>query len=186
MNQVLGIFISIFANLKLDTKSFYSCHVQLFDKYCAYEKNLVGSEFTQLLRDDDFMPLSLNDKSLYTKVLKLCWLKESDKEVLNDSLLNLPDDEFNVALPFSPLYPMTCSLLKKSETRIQKYVEEFFPFQTSIIYEKIINSVDSIFQDVIIVQFEEKLGSKSREELLQILINLEYFHISTIEMAKIL
>lgn len=186
MNQVMGIFISIFSNLKLDTKSFYTCHVQLFEKYCAYEKGLIGSEFTQLLKDDDFMPLSLNDKALYSKVMKLCWLKESDKEVLNDSLLSLPDEEFSVALPFSPLYPMTCSLLKKSETRLHKFVEEFFPFQTSLIYEKIINSVDSIFQDVIIVQFEEKLGSKSREELLQVLINLDYFYISTIEMAKIL
>ncbi|CAI4455113.1 AIS_collapsed_G0018180.mRNA.1.CDS.1 [Saccharomyces cerevisiae] len=107
----LCLYVAILENFKLNIEPLYKILVSIFEKFCSVSLRAFNDEFQILLNDDDFMPLSINDKTLYEKVLKICWMKEGEHLPLPDPTSGEP---FSVILPFSPLYPMTCTLAKKN------------------------------------------------------------------------
>lgn len=104
LKDFLCIYVAILENFKLNIEPLYKVLISIFNKFCSLSLKAFDDEFQILLNDDDFMPLSINDKTLYEKVLKICWMKEDERPNLPDPMSGEP---FSVTLPFSPLYPMT-------------------------------------------------------------------------------
>ncbi|EDO15378.1 hypothetical protein Kpol_460p13 [Vanderwaltozyma polyspora DSM 70294] len=176
------IYISILENYALNTEPLYNCLVSVFEKYCHLAVESFRSEFEILLNDDDFMPLTIQDRSLYEKVIKICWMKEDD-EVLSDNQ-NL--SEFSVTLPFSPLYPMTCTLIKKTYSKLTAFISNHFRHELHRLNSILVKTVDSLFNNVVNQKIRDKLDTTSREEIAQILINLDYFIIAANEFSKLM
>lgn len=185
INDCLAILVICFKENNIDYLDLLKLQYYNFTKFTEKEFISFDVSFKNLLNDDDFMPLNLDEKKLFNKILKLCWFKKEDLLEFNESKLNVSDEDFLVCLPFSPLYPMTCSLLRKIETNMVKFID-IYNFETISIACKrqLIHGIDKIFSDSVIKNFEQKLNSTSREELSQIYINLEYFHIATLEMSS--
>lgn len=181
--DLLAIFICILDNYKLSTEPLYEILVLVFEQYCTLKINGFDKEFRDLLNDDDFMPLTVNSRQLYEKVIKVCWLT-NDKQ-LHDTVLknNQGSDEFSVVLPFSPLYPMTCTLLKKLYNDITKFTYELYRHDLSRLNKIIIGYMESS-NEIVNRLIRDKLDSTSREEISQILINLDYFIIGAKEMSN--
>lgn len=184
LNDILAVIVICFKENNLNYLNLLKLQYHNFSEFTRKEFTSFDISFKNLLNDDDFMPLNLDEKKLFNKILKLCWFKKEDLLEFNSSKLNVSDEDFLVCLPFSPLYPMTCSLLRKIESNMVKFID-FYNFENIAIDCKrlLIQAIDRIFIESVIKNFEQKLNSTSREELSQIYINLEYFHIATLEMT---
>lgn len=181
--DLLAMFICILENYKLNIDPLYDILVSILEKYCKLKILNFEKEFTDLLNEDDFMPLNVNSRSLYEKVIKVCWLTK-DKQLHEKVMKNNQDnDEFSVILPFSPLYPMTTTIIKKIYNDFIKFTHEFYRLNLSQINKIIINNMEAI-TDIVNNMIREKLDSTSREEISQILINLDYFIIGAKEMSN--
>lgn len=181
----LCLITAIIENLKLNINLLYSLLVQIFRKYCHVASQSFETEFQDLLNDDDFMPLKIEDRPLYEKILKICWIKEDDS-LNQDKVAQLDNERFSVVLPFSPLYPMTCTLAKKIYAKLNTFVSLHYTHNLRKINDILINCMDSIFIDVVNVKIKSKLETTSREEIAQLLINLDYFVIAAREFSDIL
>lgn len=177
----LGVVIAILENLKLNVELLYSVHIETFNQYCELLVYLFEKEFSNLLQDDDFMPLSITDRSLYDKILKICWLTDNGEDAEKST-----DDNFSATFPFSPLYPMTCTLVKKTYTNLHSFISVFYKHDISHLNLILVKAIDSIFDNVVNRSIKSKLDTTSREEIAQILVNLDYFVIAAKEFSLIL
>lgn len=191
MNDNLAILIIAFKENNLYYNDLLDLQLENFKLYTLKEFATFDVSFKNLLNDDDFMPLNLDEKKLFSKILKLCWFKDEDMEafenqnLIKNGVINTSNNaDFLVCLPFSPLYPMTCSLLRKIESNMVKFIDYYnFENLTLDFKKKVVEGIDKIFMDSVINNFEQKLTTTSREALSQIYINLEYFHLATLEMS---
>ncbi|KOG99301.1 Rab GTPase-binding exocyst subunit SEC15 [Saccharomyces eubayanus] len=181
LKDFLCIYVAILENFKLNIEPLYKVLISIFNKFCSLSLKAFDDEFQILLNDDDFMPLSINDKTLYEKVLKICWMKEDERPNLPDPMSGEP---FSVTLPFSPLYPMTCTLAKKTYSKLTAFLSTFYRHELHTLNNILVNLMDDIFNDIVNKKIRSKLESTSREEIAQILINLDYFIIAAKEFSN--
>lgn len=184
----LSIYVAILENFGLNINILYELLLSIFQKYCNLSISSFEMEFRTLLDDDDFMPLTIQDRALFEKVIKICWLKENEEKKLMDELEtnNASGSEFSITLPFSPLYPMTCTLTKKIYSKLVAFISVFYSHNLQYLSNILVKTMDIIFNDIVNQQIKSKLDSKSREEIAQILINLDYFVIASKEFSNMM
>lgn len=176
------IYIAILENYKLNIESLYACLISIYEMYCNKAIDSFRDEFQVLLNDDDFMPLTINDRSLYEKVMKICWMKDDEEPISEQNAAG----DFIVTLPFSPLYPMSCTLIKKKYSQLISFIANHFRHELHKINSILVNTVDSLFNGVVNQKIRAKLDTNSREEIAQILINLDYFIIAAKEFSLVM
>ncbi|CCK68485.1 Rab GTPase-binding exocyst subunit SEC15 KNAG_0B00360 [Huiozyma naganishii CBS 8797] len=179
----VSILCCILENYKLSINPLYEIAMETLEKYCQMNIRAFDEEFTSLFNGDDFMPLVVSDPVLYDKVIKICWLTE-DKELRDAGNKSRESGvPFSVVLPFSPLYPMTCTLTKKIYSKLTTFVADFYRHELAIVNRILVGTIETIFNNIVNKKIREKLDSKSREEISQILINLDYFIIAAKEFG---
>lgn len=179
------VYVAILENYKLNIEPLSKILRSLFLKFCHIATTAFKQEFDVLLNDDDFMPLTINDRHLYEKVLKICWMKEDELVKSQDAATN-ENGEFFVTLPFSPLYPMTCTLIKKTYTKLTHFIGVFYRHDLHKLSNTLVATIDTIFSKVVNEKIRAKLDTTSREEIAQILINLDYFIIAAKEFSHLM
>lgn len=185
LKDFLGVYIAILENIGVNIEQIYRINVLLFKKYARFLVQMFDSEFSTLLDDDDFMPLTINDHGLYEKVLKICWLREDELDKFG-SIEQTPGESFFATLPFSPLYPMTCTLAKKCYNKLVGFLTDFFQYDLGELNHVIVQMIDDIFGKIVNDKIAAKSDTTSREEIAQILINLDYFIVAVKEFSNIL
>lgn len=179
----LAMFICILENFKLNIEPLYEIMISIFEKFCHLAIEDDDKKFMSLLNDDDFMPLVVNDSSLLQKIIKICWLTE-DKQLTETVAENDGSSSFSAVLPFSPLYPMSCTLVQKTHTKLLGFLKEFYRHDLTTLNNILIKTMETVFNSVIDKKIRAKLDSNSREEISQILINLDYFIIAAKEFSS--
>lgn len=181
----LSVYTSILENYKLNIDPIFKILMSIFSKYCQLNVSAFRDEFEILLNDDDFMPLTFNDRALYEKVLKICWIKD-DELVKVQGAQTEQNGEFIVTLPFSPLYPMTCTLLKKTYSKLVNFIALHYRHELHKLSNTLVKTMETIFSKVVNEKIRAKLDTTSREEIAQILINLDYFVIAAKEFSSLM
>lgn len=178
------IYIAILENFKLSIDSLYSLLMSVFRTQCTFAIESFAKDFVNLLNDDDFMPLVINDKNLFEKIKRICWMKDEDEHLDDNSI----DEEGNfvVIFPFSPLYPMTCTLLRKTYSKLIAFVDNAYRHELHMISNILVRTIDTILNDTVNKQIITKLNTTSREEIAQILINLDYFVIAAVKLSNMM
>lgn len=179
------VYVAILENYKLNIEPLSKILRSVFSKFCHIATLAFRGEFEVLLNDDDFMPLTINDRQLYEKVLKICWMKE-DELVKSREAAASDSGEFCVTLPFSPLYPMTCTLIKKTYTKLINFIGFYYRHDMHKLSNTLVETIDFIFGKVVNEKIRPKLDTTSREEIAQILINLDYFIIAAKEFSRLM
>lgn len=179
------IYVAILENYKLNIEVLFKILISVFSKFCAITTIAFKKEFEVLLNDDDFMPLTVNDHNLYEKVLKICWIKEDELVKNKDDTYN-GNGEFVVTLPFSPLYPMTCTLMKKTYSKLTTFIGVYYRHELHTLSNTLVKTMDTIFNKVVNEKIRAKLDTTSREEIAQILVNLDYFVIAAREFSNLM
>ncbi|GCF00232.1 hypothetical protein ZYGM_002691 [Zygosaccharomyces mellis] len=179
------MYVCILENQNLNIEPLYRLLIVVFEKVCIINTTAFGAEFDILLHDDDFMPLAISDRALYEKMLKICWMKD-DELAKTRAAAAEQNGQFTITLPFSPLYPMTCTLLKKTYNKLIHFIGTYYRHELHTLNNILVKTMENIFSKIINEKIRAKLDSTSREEIAQILINLDYLVIAAKEFSNMM
>lgn len=151
--------------------------VLVMDILRQYEKFLIKKfvvDFQQTIEEDDYMPMVIKNKDLYLKIANISWYTVEDSE------LRKP---FPRILPFSQVYPLCCAEVRNFLQSLETFMDDL-EHDEGEVEDLIKNSVDKILADTVCHSFEERLKSTAREQIVQILINMEYFQNASEQIEK--
>ncbi|CAG8499507.1 10540_t:CDS:10, partial [Ambispora gerdemannii] len=161
--------------IKMVSNALRECHnPELFVKIKHYLTSYIQTFETIL--DDDYMPMIVNAPEEYEAVVDACWFKD-------DQRVNAI--RFPRTLPFSQAYPSCC-------LDIKNFVDQFYDFAEDASRKH--NYLDDILKealDALLIEHVNgvllgKLQSTNLTQIVQIIINLEYFENMCAELEKLL
>ena len=142
--------------------------LKLFEKYAELLKRRFSDDFQEIVSTDDYMPMPISKLDEYDKVINVTWYTpEKPREEIR----------FPCVLPFSQMYPLCC-------IDIRNFLNQFFFFSDDnfqhpgVIGETLKTSLDELLLESVCRLLVERLNSQYLGQIVQILINLEYFEIA--------
>lgn len=109
---VLALFIQTMEGWGYSVTMLNSFQLTLFHKYAELLKRRFSDDFQEIVSTDDYMPMQINNRDEYDKVLNVTWYN-SDKA---------PEElSFPCVLPFSQMYPLCC-------IDIRNFLNQFYFF----------------------------------------------------------
>lgn len=168
------LFILTMQNFDFDISSLQKLLISLLKQYNANLQKKFIKQFMQTVEEDDYMPMVIKNKDLYSKIANVSWYHEDDDEL---------DKPFPRMLPFSQVYPLCCA-------EVRNFLQALVSFMDDLEHDEgevdcfIKNSVDDILVNTVCQAFLDRLKSTAREQIVQILINMEYFENAAKEVEK--
>ena len=150
--------------------------LSMFKTYSDILEQRFSNDFSQVIVDDDYMPMTVNNMEEYENVLRVSWYTpETQKDQIR----------FPHTLPFSQLYPLCC-------IDIRTFVDEYYLFIDESM--RLSHDVDEILRqcldDLLLQQVNKTLASRLQSQNLtqiaQIFINLEYLKLACGELEALL
>lgn len=174
LKTLLGTFLHTMQNYRFKTTIIQQTILILFKRYSAFLRKEFDSNFFLTLQKDDYMPMVINTKDLYKKICTVSWY---EGEVPMSEMV------FPVTVPFSSIYPLCCAEIRTFINYHQSFLDELQqdPAQIEDILKE---AVDDLLVKTVCTTFEDRLMSTTREQIVQILINLEYFQIASEHLEK--
>jgi hypothetical protein len=109
---VIALFIQTMEGWGYSVSMLNSFQLTLFYKYAELLKRRFSEDFQEIVSTDDYMPMAINNREEYDKVLNVSWFT-SDKS---------PEElTFPCVLPFSQMYPLCC-------IDIRNFLNQFYFF----------------------------------------------------------
>ena len=151
----------------------------IFDKYADLLKRRFSEDFLEIVSTDDYMPMPIQNPEEFDKVVNVSWYTP-----------DRPREEmaFPCVFPFSQMYPLCC-------IDIRNFLNQFYFFSspdsttfthTEAIDHKLRDSLDDLLTTKVCDSLVSKLSSQYLGQIVQILINLEYFEIACHELESLL
>ncbi|KAK9475017.1 exocyst complex subunit Sec15-like-domain-containing protein [Dipodascopsis tothii] len=176
VRTVLGLFIQTMESHEYPVQRLNSIMLSLFERYSDFLKTRFANEFKQISMEDDYKPMIINSRDLWEKVVSVSWYK---------SEVDIEQVTFPCSLPFSRVYPLSCAEIRNFVNQHYTFSEEYSEHQTKI--ETILGkSLDELLVDVVCHTLCERLRSNDKEEIVQILINLEHFENAAVALERML
>ncbi|KAI0022041.1 exocyst complex subunit Sec15-like-domain-containing protein [Xylariomycetidae sp. FL0641] len=150
--------------------------VRLFDKYAELLKRRFSEDFQEIVSTDDYMPMAINTKEEYEKVINVSWFTQ-DKSV--DELT------FPCVLPFSQMYPLCCIDIRNFLNQFYYFSDDHFQHPNKI-DDTLRKSLDELLTEKVCQSLVERLSSQYLGQIVQILINLEHFETACQELEQLL
>ncbi|ODV90421.1 hypothetical protein CANCADRAFT_106434 [Tortispora caseinolytica NRRL Y-17796] len=139
----------------------------LFEKYSSTAKREFADSFKANLREDDYMPMVVSNSELWNIICSVSWYTPPPS-VLKPG--------FPRPLPFSQLYPLTCASMRNFIHDHAVFLEDYgINSNTADLLEVLRTAVDDVLINVVCKSLEQQLLLESREQIVQVLVNLEYF-----------
>ncbi|ODQ55686.1 exocyst complex subunit Sec15-like protein [Saitoella complicata NRRL Y-17804] len=176
VKNILVLFIQTVEGQGYDTKTLNAFILTLFEKYAGVLKEKFSIDFGQIVAEDDYMPMTINDVEEYEKVCSVSWYKtDTPAEHMR----------FPCALPFSQIFPLCC-------VDIRNFVNQYYLFSDEYTHSQ--NQVDDILKnslDELLVQHVNKtllqrLHTNNLGQVVQIIVNLEHFENACSELEQLL
>ncbi|KAL2754714.1 hypothetical protein ACRALDRAFT_2043630 [Sodiomyces alcalophilus JCM 7366] len=147
----------------------------LFDKYAELLKRRFSEDFQEIVSTDDYMPMAVNTREEYEKVLDVSWFPRDTR----------PEPSFPCVLPFSQMYPLCCIDIRNFLNQFYFFSDDHFR-HPSIIDETLQKSLDELLTSKVCTSLVERLDSQYLGQIVQILINLEHFETACQELEQLL
>lgn len=177
VKNVLAVFMHAMGSYRFDTRSVADIIMELFERYSKRLIAAFDESFYGILQKDDYMPLSVSTPELYDKICRVSWYTPTEKE------LNRVPRVF----PFSETYPITCQDVQKL---INRHTEFLGDIQHDAVRSEdtLRDAVDKVLMGTVCQSLEARVKSRAttREQIVQILINLEYFERAADELQKLI
>ncbi|CAG8597920.1 13973_t:CDS:10 [Funneliformis caledonium] len=171
----LFTFIQTLEDYGYNVDAFTDLILTVFQRYSDMLKQRFLEEFLQTLLYDDYMPMPINNPEEYGAVVDACWFKEDHRI----------SQGYPRTLPFSQAYPSCC-------LDIKKFVDQYYTFaegdsrQYSTVDDIAKQTLDNLLIEHVNGVLTSKLESQNMSQIVQIIINLEYFHDACGELEKLL
>ncbi|OIW33952.1 exocyst complex subunit Sec15-like protein [Coniochaeta ligniaria NRRL 30616] len=173
---VIALFIQTMEGWGYSVSMLNSFQLTLFYKYAELLKRRFSEDFQEIVSTDDYMPMAINNREEYDKVLNVSWFT-SDK----------PPEElsFPCVLPFSQMYPLCCIDIRNFLNQFYFFSDDNFE-HPNIIDETLRKSLDELLTEKVCKTLVERLSSQYLGQIVQILINLEHFELACQELEQLL
>ncbi|ANB12875.1 Sec15p [Sugiyamaella lignohabitans] len=172
--RLLGTLLNAMQTFGFDTSKVEEIILKLFKWYSKMLADDFEKLFLQNLQRDDYMPMVVESPEIYDEICRVAWYKPDP----NDRKRPFPKP-----VPFSEIYPFCCTEVRTFVNHHQSFLDELQhdPVQIEDVLQ---SSLDGLLSNVVCKTFEERLQSTTREQIVQILINLEYFESASVELEK--
>ncbi|ODQ65492.1 Sec15-domain-containing protein [Nadsonia fulvescens var. elongata DSM 6958] len=159
----------------------------VFKKYIAWlEYQLKEGYEKTIIEDDNGSRMVVENLKLYQRVANICWYEEIQSnnrpDLLPDQAL---EEDFPKVLPFSPLFPLTCALLRHYISDLHNFLRPLPPATIPAFFSLIPNSVDVLLQ-TITKRLLQRLDSPTRDHIVLGYINLSYLSFTISPLEKII
>ncbi|KAK0737077.1 exocyst complex subunit Sec15-like-domain-containing protein [Apiosordaria backusii] len=153
----------------------------LFYKYAELLRRRFGEDFQEIVSTDDYMPMAINTRDEYQKVVDVTWFVD-DKPAEELVYVSRP---FPCVLPFSQMYPLCCIDIRNLLNQFLIFTSEHF-HHPNVVDETLRKSLDELLTDIVCQSLVERLNSQYLGQIVQILINLEHFETACQVLEQIL
>ncbi|KAK9254290.1 exocyst complex subunit Sec15-like-domain-containing protein [Lipomyces tetrasporus] len=177
VRTLLGLFIQTMEGYEFSVTRLHSYMLTLFENYSAFLKQRFAEEFEQTVMEDDYMPMKINQRDLWEKIISISWYKP-DKDA--------SQVKFPCVLPFSQVYPLSCAEIRNFVSQHYQFSDEFAEQNPGQIEATLRANLDELLVEVVCRTLRDRLRSSNREEIVQIFINLEYFETAAVELQQML
>ncbi|KAK9448817.1 exocyst complex subunit Sec15-like-domain-containing protein [Limtongia smithiae] len=175
VRTLLGLFIQTMESHEFSVKRLSSFMLTLFEKYSQFLKQRFTKEFQETVTQDDYMPMVINKRDLFEKIIAISWYKTD----IDPAKMVLP-----CQLPFSQVYPLSCAEIRNFVDQHYSFSDEYTEQSPGQIEATLRNSLDQLLVDVVCFTLLSRLKSSNREEIVQIFINLEYFENAAVALQQ--
>ncbi|OLL23276.1 Centromere/microtubule-binding protein cbf5, partial [Neolecta irregularis DAH-3] len=161
---ITTLFIQTVESYGYSIKRMNSLLLRLFERYSELLKRKFSVDFAQIVAEDDFMPMVINNMEEYERVVTVSWYQpEIDK-------INL---KFPCVLPFSQMYSLCC-------VDIRNFVNQYYAFSDEDIEHRrdvdeiLKKSLDTLLAKDVNERLVHLLESGNMTQIVQIILNLEH------------
>ncbi|CAG8434342.1 1359_t:CDS:10 [Diversispora eburnea] len=165
----LFTFIQTLEDYGYNINSFTDLILTVFQRYSDMLKRKFSEDFHQTIVDDYYMPMQIQYPEEYEAVVDACWFKEGDHRI---------SQGYPRTLPFSQAYPSCCLDIKNFISQYYQFAEDDSRQYSYTLDNLLIEHVNGVLLG--------KLKSTNMSQIVQIIINLEYFESACEELEKLL
>lgn len=176
LRSIFILFMLTMQNFEFSIVAPQNFLIKIFNQYEKQLRDKFVEGFAVIAQDDDSMPMHIKSQELYQKIATICWYEITDAD------LNKP---LPLMFPFSQAYPLTCAEIRNILESLKSFMSDLDHNEREV-QTLIKNSIDKLLVDTVCKTFEERLKSTAREQVVQILINMEYFESASKQVEKAL
>ncbi|CAG8604575.1 6893_t:CDS:10 [Acaulospora morrowiae] len=171
----LFTFIQTLEDYGFNVHSFTDLILTVFQKYSDMLKRKFSEDFHQTILEDDYMPMQVQFPEEYNAVVDACWFKEDHRI----------SQAYPRTLPFSQAYPSCCLDIKNFVSQYYQFAEDDSR-QYGYVDDIAKQTLDNMLIEHVDGVLRGKLQSTNISQIVQIIINLEYFENACEELEKLL
>ncbi|KAI5793189.1 exocyst complex subunit Sec15-like-domain-containing protein [Geopyxis carbonaria] len=179
VKNVLALFIQTMDSWNYSVQAWDAFLLVLFGKYSELLKKEFSNDFKEIMTNDDYRPMPIENLEEYDNVANVSWFKEErPREELDFS--NGP-----ITVPFSQVYPLCCIDVRNFLNKYYFFSDEYFQKQEAI-DDELKASLDDLLCNEVCKSLVDRLESQYLGQIVQILINLEHFEYACHELEQLL
>jgi len=167
IKNVVVVFIQTLESYNYSVSKLLDLMIILFEKYSRLLKQQFSTQLTQIIQNEDFIPMVLNSADEYEKLLNAYTLQEDSKVILQG---------FPRTLAFSKSFPDSCVIVKSFIQKFYQFIQGFTQNYGEM-DDLLKKSLDSLLLDDLNGSLIRKMKSKSIKltQVVQIFHDMEYY-----------
>lgn len=165
IKALMGNFLHAMQSAGYSTSSIQPVLLTLFNRYSRFLRETFDDHFYTTLQKDPYMPMQVNKPELYQKIIQVAWYEPDETELKSG---------FPRYLPFSDIYPLCCAEIQTFLNHHESFLDDL-PYDLNRIEDTLRKNLDDLLIGTVCNALDGKLRSTTREQVVQILVNLEYF-----------
>lgn len=177
VREDLILFIHVLEIFDCDVSGLNGLAITLFKRYMEISKAEFVESFANNLDEDDYMPMVCNTQEEYNEIAQRVWFKQP--------LVEGKRATFPRMLYFSQIYLLFCAAMQELVYKLENFMSDL-DVDYGVIEDLIRDFTDGILIKNVCKAFEERLSSTTREQIVQILLNLEHFEYASLQVEKTL
>ncbi|KAI8922248.1 exocyst complex subunit Sec15-like-domain-containing protein [Powellomyces hirtus] len=180
-------FIDTMESYGFAVTSLMDLMLSLLDRYAELMKSRCAEAVTQIVDEDEYAPMIVNDQAEYDLVTTAFKLKDESKTknlkfVSREWASNI---RFPKTLPFSKGFPRCCTAIKDFIIGFYRFAEGFEQ-QYNEMDDLLKKSLEKLISQNLNGSLMSKIMVNNISQVVQILINLEYFELACAEFEELL
>ncbi|KAG5363480.1 Exocyst complex component sec15 [Yarrowia sp. B02] len=171
----LGLFVQTMEQYRFDTVNVGDFLLLSFRKFSQFLISGFDKDFNTGIMEDDTNKITIHDADRYEKITRACWWTPEDDEAAGGKPGAASDGVFPKTLPFSPILPLCCAKITHLIHQHYAFLDEFNVSEVTQTEDYVQQAMDSLLNDIICDTLLHRLMTTTREQIVQILIDLQQF-----------
>ncbi|KAG4104788.1 exocyst complex subunit Sec15-like-domain-containing protein [Neocallimastix lanati (nom. inval.)] len=167
IKNIVVVFIQTLESYNYTVSKLLDLMIILFEKYSRLLKQQYSTQLTQILQNEDFIPMVINSADEYEKLLNAYTLQEDSEIILQG---------FPRTLSFSRSFPESCVIVKTFIKKFYQFIQGFTQNYGEM-DDLLKKSLDSLLLDDLNGTLVRKMKSKSIKltQVVQIFHDMEFY-----------